>query len=155
MAQERLTEPCVTIEWLLAKQRRFSYLSAFLSRSHLFIGVSVINIGQLKDRSFVNPLVLAPVKFARFGSVQKWKFLVFCLKFDSVPSKIFYLKISCVDKIRFPFLWYLLKILELTVRPWRAEKSRPIWPKITFFLFFRKKDMKILFVLCNRETFNF
>ena len=66
------------------------------------------------------------------------------------PPKYFYLKISCIDKIRFPFLWCLFKNLRtyrlaLTGRKVKADMTKNNF----FFLFFRKKDIKTLFELCK------
>ena len=77
-----------------------------------------------------------------YKNVRFWSF---ALNLTVFPPKYFYQKITRLNKIRFSFFWCPLKIFQLTVWSWRAENSRPIWPKIIFFSLFYQKWYKCTF----------
>ena len=111
-----------------------------------------------KFPNYFNPLIPARVKFAWFRCVQKCTFLVFHSKFDSVPSKIFSMKISLPGKNRFPIHWWHSQNprpyrLTLTGRKLKADLTKKYFFPLFHLKWFKaskikeKKNTKKFFVL--------
>ena len=81
---------------------------------------------------YFNPLIPAGVKFAWFPRIQKCTFLAFYAKFESVPLKIFFRKLSDICKNQFSFDWWYSRISQF----YKSAVIRQLFKVI--FLFFSK-----------------